>query len=218
MRVALNVLVSFAALSALSACSLEQYEPSEISLKRVELVRGQFEREVSLSGLDSSLIESLAESWQRYGDGPMELNVLYDPSARTVGAVEAGKQAARLAEAMKLRGVAVQTGILPVSGRGESLAALISYPQTTARPPEGCGPMPGMGGSGPDFGKTGLNDGYRAGCGIEAIMAKQISRPSDLRGREGLKGPSDGRRVYQQTGAYRGGVANEPLDGEQASD
>lgn len=201
-----------------SACSTEQFEPSEMNFSRVELIQDRYEKEMSVVGLSASALENLAEDWQRHGDGPMAVSVLYDPKARINGPINAGRQASQIADSLRMRGVDVQGSALPVAGRGEELAALVSYPQTRARAPKGCGPMPGLDGTGPDFGKTGLNEGYRAGCGIEGILAQQIARPSDLRGRAGLKGPSDGRRVYQQTGSYRAGIPNEELEGEQASD
>lgn len=220
MRSVFRLCLCLAALPVFAACSsaMEQFEPSEANVDRVELMRGQYEQDVAISDLTPARLEALAEAWQRYGDGAMTLTVLYDPHARVNGPINAGKQAARLAESLRVRGVAVATATLPVAGRGESLSAFISYPQTTARAPKSCGTMPGLEGTGADLGKTGLNDGYRVGCGIETILAKQISRPSDLRGQGGLSGPSDGRRVYQQLGAWRAGVPNEPLEGEKASD
>lgn len=220
MRSIFRICLCLATLPAFAACSgsIEQFEPGEVSFDRVELMRGQFEKDMAIADLTPARLEALAEEWQRYGDGAMTLTVLYDPHARVNGPINAGKQAARLAESLRVRGVTVATETLPVAGRGESLSAFISYPQTMARAPESCGTMPGLEGTGADFGKTGLNDGYRAGCGIETILAKQISRPSELRGRAGLSGPSDGRRVYQQLGAWRAGIPNEPLEGENASD
>lgn len=218
MRVVLGMIVCAGALCLLSGCSTEQFEPSEINFSRVELLQGRFEQERRLDDMTVPALEDLADAWQRHGDGPMNVNVLYDPRARANGPMTAGRHAARLGEALRLRGVTADAGTLPVSGHGEDLSVFISYPQTTARAPSNCGPMPGLDGTGPDFGKTGLNEGYRAGCGIESILARQVARPSDLRGRSGLQGPSDGRRVYQQIGGYRAGVPNEPLEGEQASD
>lgn len=200
-----------------AACSTAQFEPSEASFDRVELSRGNFEKEIAMADMTPAYLESMAEDWQRHGDGAMLVTVLYDPHARVNGPINAGKQAARLAESLRARGVSVETTTLPVVGRGEVLSAFVSYPQTTARAPESCGTMPGLEGTGTNLGNTGQNDGYRVGCGIETILAKQISRPADLRGVDGLPGPSDGRRVYQKLGAYRAGVENKPLEGESAS-
>jgi type IV pilus biogenesis protein CpaD/CtpE len=109
---------------------------------------------------------------------------------------------------LRLSGVKnVTTRIMPVSGHGTASAVEISFATVKAQPPAGCTVMPGVEDRG-----TFIASDYKSGCTVDTLLSRQIARPADLKGREGLDA-ANGRRQTNIVESYRAGVGNSSLGG-----
>lgn len=203
----------------LSGCGDDAlYAPSAmLENERIQVEEQVFSESAALSEADERYIQALAHHYMRYGGGsPVELAVTYDPASRVNSAMAAGMASGDLAQALRVHGVRdVQTSILPVNGQGDQARMLVRYMAYSAHAPQECEKM-----------MPGMNDGdavrddreYKMGCSISSLIARQVSRPSDLLGRGNVQATSDGRAATNVVEAYRTGAPNEPLDGESASE
>lgn len=204
----------FALSLVLSSCALD--EPSAVNQKRVELHKQEYAYKEPLKDFDKEDVTEMANHHYRYSNGPSLLTVTYDPKSAGGSAMQASLEVARISKMLRKAGVTdVATDILPVSG--DSMV-LFTYEEITAHKPEGCEVMPGVEGTITEVdGFVDHNGSYKIGCSIETTFAKQIQRPRDLLGNSN-SAYIDGRRAANVATGYGTGEANEPLQGEQASD
>lgn len=196
----------------LTACS-DLYAPGKLTENRVQVQEQGFSENMMLDDVNDAYIQALARHYTKHGGGGMDLTVTYDPKSYRNTAMKASQSAAALVAALRNQGVSdVRTNILPVKEQGDDAHVLIAYNAYTASAPEGCASMPGMDGS-----KLEYDENYKLGCGIETMMARQVSRPRDLMGREDTNATSEGRSASNIVEVYRYGSQNESLDGESAS-
>jgi type IV pilus biogenesis protein CpaD/CtpE len=165
------------------------------------------------AALNDAALAGIADHYRRHGSGPAEITVTYDPKSKTNTAMNAANEAARISGYLRRKGVSnVMVDVLPVHNGGSASDTMISYQSVNAMAPEGCEAMGGLDGR-----PTGAHQDYGYGCAIQMQMAKQIARPKDLQGREGVP-PGDGRRQSVIVETYRSGEPYEALEGETASE
>ena len=194
----------------LSACSL--YEDGHITPNRVQVEKEKFFQEIPVGDLDKNKVAGLAKYYDKHGDGPMALTIVYDPSSRSSTAMAASSEASRIIKDFRKNGVRdIKPGILPVNGRGDELTAIVSFVSYIALAPKDCEVMPGV-----DDTDIRVEESYKLGCTIDTVLAKQIARPKDLVGRSD-SGMSSGRRGANVVDVYRTGEPNGDLGGESAS-
>lgn len=186
-----------AACAFLSAC--QQRTPSMMNTSRVELNTNAGIDQVPVSRVNDGYLSALATQYGRYGEGPIDLTISYDPSSKSYNATKAVNELASLSDKLSRKGLGnVTTSTLPVSGQAQPML-MVSYNMVTAQGPADCGNMDGLydNATSPDIGA------YRFGCGVEQMLARQVSRPADLRGR-GTVDTGDGRRATNVSESYRG--------------
>ncbi len=194
----------------LSACSLD--EPSAISASKIELHTREFAHREPLAEFDEADVDNIARHYYRYSNGPAYLTVTYDPVSEEGSAMEASREAARIAKTFRKSGVRdINVDILPIPDKEAIIA--ISYEEITAHKPSDCGTLPGID---EPIANTDKLEGYDLGCSLKTSFAKQVSRPRDLLGQE-VEGDTAGSRVISITAPYHAGIQNEPIDGEQSS-
>jgi len=156
---------------------------------------------------------SIADHYNHYGDGPVEVTVLYDPVSKKNTAMNAANAADRIASFLRTKGVRhVHADALPINGQGDLSETMISYDTVTAHAPAGCTTSGGLDGK-----QTAADENYIYGCNIETMISRQIANPRDLAGRDGLDAGS-GRRQANVVEGYKTGAPNDSLEGESASE
>ena len=193
----------------LAACA-PQNTPSMMNTQRVELLHQTAIEQIPAGKIDDAALAMLADDYRRYGNGPVDLAMVYDPSSKTYTAAAARNQLRRIEQDLTTRGVRqIRTRTVAVD-KGEP-ALMISYESYQAQAPSGCHTMPGI-----DDDRTTRDIAqYRFGCSTEQMLARQIARPADLMGRGGDNAPSDGRRaanVIEEYRNYAAQDANRPLE------
>jgi len=174
-----------------------QTSPSMMNTAKVEIVHETAMDQIPLSAVNEGYLNHLAAQYERYGEGPVDISVTYDPSSRSFTAGKAVREAERIAASLKKKGVRnIVAGTLPVNAEAPVLMA--TFDTIHAQAPSDCDPMPGL-----ENNLTGREIGdYRFGCGVESMMAQQIYRPSDLKGNV-MTDPVDGRRTANVIEYYR---------------
>lgn len=180
---------------------------------RVQVKQEQYVEKKSLPSVDADYVRALGKHYNRYGDGPVDLTVAYDPKSRQNTAMYASNAMAQLVRDFRKNGIAdVEARITPVNGLGDEAQVLVSFESYSAHAPKDCGKMAGY-----DDTTLDVDPEYRYGCTIETVFAKQIARPKDLKGQEQTDELTDGRRSSNVIEIHRTGVPNEPLGGESSS-
>lgn len=207
-----NMLVAVslvAVLGGLNACS-RMYKEGTMTQNRMQVAQEAYAEEIVLDSAYPSRVDELAKHYDRHGDGAIEMSIAYNPKSSGQGAMRASQVAADIAAQLRSAGVTdVKTDILPVKDL-EVMKAIVSYDSYSARPPEDCGLMSGF-----EDRDHGDNMDYEMGCTVETVMARQISRPKDLLGRDFQNTHTDARGISNQVRAVRTGTKNTSLGGER---
>ncbi len=183
--------------------------PSMVNANRAELVEQSVLDRQELTTVDESYLNVLAEQVRKYGDGPVELTMTYDPSDKDFTAMKAVNTLADLSSRLQKKGVHnLTTQTLPVDGQEPAL--MVAFDTVGVQGPSSCNEMPGM----YDYNVTSDVSNYRFGCAIETNIARQIARPADLRGVDHTE-HADGRRDTNVIDA-RQGVAGARTSGDLA--
>lgn len=202
---------------ALSACGKDKLQEPSVLLKdtRLQINETSFSDNVALSEADESYINGLSRHYVRHGGSPMEIVVTYDPKSYRNTAMAAGVKAGDISEALRTRGVYnLESSILPIMGQGDEGRLVVSYMSHSAGAPKDCDRMmPGL-----NHDEFRDDEDYKLGCSVNSLIARQVSRPSDLLGRGNLDTVTDGRASANIIEVYRTGERNEPLEGETASE
>lgn len=181
----------------LGACT--QSTPSMMNTSKIELVDDTHVEQIPYDKLDAFSMAILADQYSKYGDGPLELTMAYDPSSKTFTAMKARQKLNELEGLLAKKGIMnVKTSTLAM--KGESPALMVMYPSVTAQGPGDCDVMPGLMNN-----ETGrFFEDYKFGCSTETLIAKQVARPADLRGRDASgAGPNEGRRIVNVVDTYQ---------------
>lgn len=220
MRIAVQLVSCLALTLSLGACSIMD-TPTWVNQNRVEVRDDQFTDTIATSEIDDGVLHAISVYHYRYGNGPLTAAVSYDPKTASNSKGKAEAAAARIRDGLIAKGVKdVRITTTAAPGSGAVSTTVITFPAIVAEAPSGCTMMPGYdsAASAPD--KADIdNPDYRYGCTIETLMARQVSRPSDLLGKPGFNSNADGRRqadVVEQRGYYSEQM-NQPLKGESVS-
>ena len=181
----------------LGGCA-RQSTPSMMNTSRIQVVPETELQQMPVKDVSAGYLQSLADKYARFGGGTMQLSLAYDPAAKNYSAVKAFQDLAKIKAGLAEYGVRnVTADAVKTDGQKDPIL-LISYDSVHAAAPAGCRNMPGM-----DNGLTSEKIGdYRFGCSTEAMVAKQIYRPSDLQGNDGHD-LGDGRRATSGVEYYR---------------
>jgi type IV pilus biogenesis protein CpaD/CtpE len=179
--------------------------------ERSTLHESSYSSETPTAVLGKEALQDLGNNYRNYGSGPASVLVSYDPSSHTNTASHATMEAKRIARILLDNGVPeVKTDILPVTGKGHPSTTVISYKTVVVQAPEDCDYMGGLDGK-----QTDADPDYKIGCTTQMLADKQIARPQDMQGREGLDAGS-GRRQYLVEELNKEGKPNPPLSGTQS--
>lgn len=204
-----------------TACTLD--EPTWVNPSRVEVHEEGFTDNFDTSSLDQGTLRAIGANYDRYGNGPMDVAVSYDPKSKTNTEAKAKTELRKIQAELQRNGVSdIRASVTPGENTGEKSSTMVSFPALTARAPRNCGLMPGYtdAQTGTPEDAEGEHKGYAIGCTVESLMAKQIARPGDLLGRPGFETNADAlrqERVIWKRGYYSD-RSNPPLEGEAASD
>ncbi len=186
-------------LGCLLVAGCTQTTPSMMNTSPIELRSETHMEQIPLEHIDDLSMSILAQQYTRYGDGPLELTMTYDPKSKSYTAMKALHTLKGVEEKLATKGLAnVKMDTLAVEGQKPAL--MVMYPSVQAQAPSDCGAMPGL-----NDNITGreLLAPYKFGCGVETMMARQVYRPADLRGRGGeVMGVNDGRRISNVMTTY----------------
>lgn len=180
--------------------------------KKISLHHNEIRQILPASEFDNEKLKAISAHYDNHGNGPVDVVVTYDPKSSGNTAMTAASEAARISGVLTKSGIAnVQTDIMPVSGQGAQSRVMVNYKIVTAKAPAGCEAMGGLEGH-----ETSANQDYIFGCTTQMQLARQIARPKDLLGREGLD-TADGRRQSNIVEVYKTGVPNEALAQAESS-
>lgn len=213
------ILAATGASGFLTGCSVES--ESWMNGQRVEIHEDQFSDTFETSKLDDEMLRAVAVYHQRYGNGPLVASVSYDPKSNKNNRLKAERESKRIAGILNRNGVDnIQIGTTAAAGSGDVSTTVVTFAAMTAQAPAGCGMMPGYYGPNDIQSKASGQPDYRFGCSVETLIARQVTRPSDLLGKNGFETDADGRRQANVVGnrGYYGDKSNPDLGGEQASD
>lgn len=204
--------LSLIMLAAVSLTACTQTTPSMMNTSKVELARQTSLEQIPLADVNETTMAVLANDYNQYGSGSMDIVMTYDPKAKdftAMNAVHTLKDAQTSLRKQGVKNIHAQTLAVP---EGKP-SLIVSYDTVTAQAPSDCTPMPGM-----DNNETGRFIGdYKFGCGVETAFAKQIARPADLEGNSDM-GVRSGRRDATIIEGYSAGIPREPLDGIERDD
>ncbi len=194
-------------------CNL--YEPTKVTDKRVQVRQESFMEDVEISRVDDAFIAEIARHYTRHGEGAMDLVLTYDPRSYRNTAMQATTTVSDIAVTLRDYGVEdINPNIMPVKALGDVPRLLVSYQGYTAHAPDDCGLMAGLDKSA----GVGSQKDYKLGCSVETMIARQVSRPGDLLGRENTDLTTEGRGASNIVDGSRSGTLNQPLEGESASE
>lgn len=182
--------------SLLSGCG-RQSTPSMINTSLPRVSEETTMDQVPVENVTQAYLYKVAQNHERYGTNTLMLSLAYDPASKSYDAMKAFQDLARFKESLRKMGVsAVKAETVKTQGTAPTL--MVAYDSVSAQAPEGCRNMPGF-----DDGLT-THDiaDYRFGCSVDAMLAKQIYRPSDLKGND-ASDPMDGRRAANVAEYYR---------------
>jgi type IV pilus biogenesis protein CpaD/CtpE len=216
-----KIILSLAALTFLSGCSV-QSETWVNKAGRVEIREDHFTDTFETTKINKSIIHAIGDYYDRYGNGPMSVVVSYDPQSKVNSKQNAQNYLEAITNQLSKVGISDLNGtISEMRGSGDLSTTLVSFPATIATAPKGCGFMPGYEDPSEEIpDDTNIKAPYGYGCTIENLMAKQISRPSDLLGKQAFETNSDGRRT-ERVISGRGYYSDKEfpkLEGESASE
>lgn len=172
--------------------------------------------ELPADKVNEAFLSHISQSYHRYGSGPVEITMSYDPGSRNKTAMKAIHELAEMKDILAKKGVKnVQVDTIPLAD--EEPIVMVAYNATKAHAPKDCAHMPGV----TDYQATRFIDEYKFGCSTEMMLAKQIYRPSDLMG-VGVTDPMpDGRRatnVVEFTRIFTVDQATEEVEGTDRAD
>lgn len=188
--------------SLLAGCA-RQSTPSMMNTSLPRVAEETTMDQIPVENVSEGYLYKVAQNHERYGTNSLMLSLSYDPSSKSYDAMKAFQDLARFKESLRKMGVSsIKAETVKTTGGVPTL--MVAYDSVTAQAPEGCRNMPGF-----DDGLT-THDiaDYKFGCSVDTMIAKQIYRPSDLKGND-ASDAIDGRRATNVTEYYRRVEQNE---------
>ena len=218
-----KILLMVSAIIMLSGCtSLVESDTWVNQAGRAQINEDQFTDTFETAKLNDGTYHAIADYYERFGNGPLNVVVSYDPKSRINTRAKAEAALSVIQQKLMRRGVRDINGALSeMQGSGDASTTLVSFSALTASAPDGCGMMPGYKDPSEDIpNDTNDKPPYGYGCTIETLLAKQIVKPGDLMGRGGYETGADGRRAERvMAGGYYDDKPNQPLqDSESATE
>ncbi len=202
--------LSFCALG-LTGC-IDMHEPTSFHQSRLTVQEQNYTKMFDTETVDDREIYQVAADYDRYGIGPVQVSVTYNPDSDSNNSIRAIGELGRIKGLLREQGVKSVTGdILPITDKSTVSKTVVSYVSMTAQAPD-CKQIPGLEDRVPDTAKD-----YELGCSTETLMAKQIYRPRDLLGNAGA-GRADARRASNIVDGYRTGESADSLNAETVSE
>ena len=206
------IALMFAALATTSAC--RTYKEGTLTQKKIQVAEEKYVREFAVDGQHYGALREISNHYGRYGGDTMHLTMMYNPASSDMTAMKATQQAAEISDWLRREGgvKSVRSDILPVRD-ALGMSAVISYASYNAEGPD-CDSL--LSGFEDRDHKTDYD--YEMGCTIQTVIARQISRPKDLMGRDFENTHTDARGISNQIEGYRTGAQYEALGGEGTTD
>lgn len=210
-KTALAILCLVGAGLSLQSCRV--YSDGNLVEKRVEVHQSKFHDQRLMRDADDTYLTTLADHYQRFGDGPVYASITYDPKSKNATAMHATQMASDVSAKLRAAGVRdVKVDIIPVKDQGAQSHLLINYDTYTAHAPRDCDVLPGF----EDTDHT-INDDYKMGCTIETVIARQIHRPKDLAGDRALSSSRSAAGIWQNAYPALSNEQNSALGGESST-
>ena len=202
------VALMFAALASTSAC--RTYKEGTLTEKKIQVSEEKYVREFAVDGAHYDVLKEISNHYSRYGGAGMHMSLIYNPASNDVTAMKATQAAADISDWLRREGgvQSIRSDILPVRN-APVMKAIISYASYSAKGPD-CDSL--LSGFEDRNHKTDLD--YEMGCTVQTVIARQISRPKDLMGRDYENTHTEARGISNQIEGYRTGAQNEALGGE----
>lgn len=202
------IVLMLAALGATSAC--RTYKEGTLTEKKIQVAEERFVREFAVDGQHYGVLQEISNHYGRYGGAGMHLTLIYNPASSDITAMRATQQAADISDWLRREGGVqlIRSDILPVRD-AVGMKGVISYASYSAKGPD-CDSL--LSGFEDRDHKTDLD--YEMGCTVQTVIARQISRPKDLMGRDFENTHTDARGISNQVEGYRSGAQNEVMGGE----
>ncbi len=192
--------------SLLPACG-RQSTPSMMNTTMPRVVEETTMDQIPVAQVTDSYLYKIASNHERYGTNTLLLTLSYDPKSKSYDAMKAFEDLAKIKGSLRQMGV-TSVRAETVKSENSTPTLMVAYDSASAQAPDGCRNMPGF-----DDGLTTTEIGdYKFGCSIDTMLAKQIYRPSDLKG-TAMTDPIDGRRAANATEYYRN-VDKEEAEGD----
>lgn len=201
--------LSVLSVALLAACA-PQSTPSMMNTNKVQLQHQVAVQQVPLADINDVTLTLIADDYRRYGHGPLDLTMVFDPKSSGFTAMQARNRVREIETNLKERGIRTINVRTAAVDQGKP-SLMVSYESYQAQAPENCHTMPGVDG----YQTTRHIGDYRFGCTTESLLARQIARPADLMGRGADGMPSDGRRaanIVEEWRNYGSSNANAPLE------
>lgn len=202
---------SVAVAALLSGCSLDvdsQFSQEPITLHHDVEAQTFAQEEFSVGQ-----VQAIADHYKRYGNGPLNITVAYDPSSRHKTAMWTTDKLGEIVSLFAMKDVrSVATDIMPARGVEGGAQVLIGYQTVSAEPPKDCTLMGGMGDR-----EVYPHEDYKYGCSISTQLVRQVYSPKDLAGNDVNPDVGGARRAVSSVLNYKYAVPNEPLEGESVT-
>lgn len=217
-----KIILTLSALTMLSGCtSLVESDPWIMNQGRAQIQEDQFTDTFETRKLNAVTFHAIGDYYDRFGNGPMNVVVSYDPQSKINTKSDAQMALMDIQNGLAKKGVQdINVALSEMRGSGDVSTTLVSFQALTASAPKGCGMMPGYEDPSADIpNDTNVDPTYRYGCTVETLLAKQIAKPSDLMGKQGFETDSDGRRAERVISGrgYYSDKENAELKGENAT-
>ncbi len=192
---------------ALQACSPDMYKAGTLTPHRAQIVEGHYHKKYDLLRSNNLNYTDIQNHYMEYGEGSVQLVGFHDHTNSSQALVK--NSLSQLRHYLQSQGLDVESELLPLQGQN-SLS--VSYQTIEATGPKDCTTMAGY--SHTDIGN---NADYNIGCTVEALIARQVSNPRDLLGKDDMDETHHARSSVNIINAYSTGEQNQPLGGYQAS-
>lgn len=206
------VLVTALMVSVLGVSSCRTYKEGTLTQKKIAVSEERFAREIPFDGTQKAALNDIAAHYERYGEGVLHLSVLYNPASNVDTAMKATQEVAELARIVSpVTGAnMLKADILPVKNL-PAMKALVTFDTYAAKAPD-CALLSGL-----EDRDHRIEMDYEMGCSVQNLIARQISNPKDLLGRDFDSAYTDARGISNQIDAHRKGEKNSSLGGESTS-
>ncbi|MEM6811679.1 MAG: CpaD family pilus assembly lipoprotein [Pseudomonadota bacterium] len=208
MKQVLSKFVLLSSVILLGACT--QTTPSMMNTSPITVAEEGIINQIPYKDITDETLSALATNYLKTANGALDLTMTYNPTSRSFTKYKAGQELKKIKNHLNQKGVESVIGQTMAVPNGDP-TLIVTYNTLTAKAPDDCLPTPGL-----DQRETGRFIGeYKFGCGVDTMMARQITDPSDLYGKSGL--PSrDARREATVIEPHLAGVPKDPIEGVEA--